>query len=53
MSKFQADGWAEVRAELAKLRAELAALAPAGKKAPLERLKAKLAALESKIGQTA
>lgn len=42
MSEFQTtDRWAEVRAELAKLRAELAALAPAAKRKPtLEQLKA-------------
>lgn len=51
MSTFQANRWAEVRAELEALRAELAALAPARKK-PLEQLNARLAALESKIGQT-
>jgi hypothetical protein len=54
MSKFQTnDRWAEVRTELAKLRAELAALIPAAKRKPtLEQLQAKLAALESRIGQT-
>jgi len=46
-------GWADVRAELEKLRAELAALTPATKQKPtLERLKTKLAALESAIKPT-
>ncbi len=47
-------GWADVRAELEKLRAELAALAPTRKQRPtMERLKTKLAALESAIEPTA
>ena len=46
-------GWADVRAELKKLRAELAAIAPTRKQKPtLEKLKAKLAALESAIKPT-
>ena len=46
-------GWTAVRAELKKLRADLAALTPDGKHKPaLEQLKAKLAALESAIKPT-